>query len=158
MVVGFQKKRGRREKSNFFGVLCQKNAGGPSRGEPAAPSSRELSEEKGKKRKVKFFWSFMPKKCRGAVEGGGGSFIKGAFRRKGEEEKSQLCFGKLSIFLQVQVQPGRWVSNPNCSGSSKINNYHGAPKTPMDMKMEKVLSTKKGQQHNSSTMADVLSE
>ena len=32
-----------------------------------------------------------------------GTFTWLAFRRKGEEEKSQLFFGKLSIFLQVQV-------------------------------------------------------
>ena len=44
---------------------------------------------------------------------GGNFYLVGlAFRRKGEEEKSQLCFGKLSILLQVQVQPADGYPTP----------------------------------------------
>ena len=43
-----------------------------------------------------------------------GTFTWLAFRRKGEEEKSQLFFGKLSIFLQVQVHNQAMGIQPHC--------------------------------------------
>ena len=90
---------------------------------------------------------------------GGNFYLVGLQKKRGRREKSTLFWKAFHFFAGTGTKryPTPIGFRPT-SGSSKINNYHGAPKTPMDMKMEKVLSTKKGQQHNSSTMADVLSE
>ena len=61
--IGFQKKRGRREKSTLFWKAFHFVAGTvqPADGYPTPIGFRE---ERGKKRKVKFFCHLMTKKCR----------------------------------------------------------------------------------------------
>ena len=78
-----------------------------------------------------------------------------------------LCSSFTYLLPPILTYLGSWVVTfdrsrnklpPPPPALTKINNYHGPPPPPMDMKIEKVVRTKKQQQHNSSTMADVLSE